>query len=299
MNKQHFADDYLQGIGAKYPSAWKQVNEFRQGRGKDLPSWPDWCFMPMAAWYSIVSAENNIDQLTPMLMPDVAKLSAIGTWRYTKGVYQFHPELFSEIIKSIVKGPLPSDVLTRLPEWSLFIETPGMKWFGIEMDGFFVHLEFDINTQRTELRFLLATEDGLIPQILHIGNWTVTEAIDRAISEAARQGQPLISLVLYVCSDEPEIGIPGQKPPQNPQAKRTKKGWKIFPADHPRFFKTGSETGERLQYERRKPEVKGRPKPHIRKAHWHGVWKGSGENKQFKYNWLSPVFVNSGLIKGE
>lgn len=34
--------------------------------------------------------------------------------------------------------------------------------------------------------------------------------------------------------------------------------------------------------------------PHIRKAHWHGYWKGSKkENTQeFFYKWIPPVVVN-------
>lgn len=321
MNKQHFADDYLQGVGAKYPDAWNNVNEFRQGRGKDLPDWPEWCFMPLAAWYSIVSAEHGVDQLTLLQVSDVAKIAAIGTWRYTKGVYQFHPDVFNALKESIVKGALPSDVLIRLPEWCLFVETPEMHWQGAEMDGFFVHLECDAQTQRTELRFLISTEDGLVTQILHVGNWTITEAIDRAVSEAAKQGQllgfsrpqafdelpeitaaalhPLVSMVLYLCSEEPEIGIPGQKPPKNPNAKRTKKGWKLFPADHPRFFKVGEEIGEKLSREYQSTGTHNRPKPHIRKAHWHGFWKGAGEEKQFKYKWLPPLFINADLVTNE
>jgi hypothetical protein len=33
------------------------------------------------------------------------------------------------------------------------------------------------------------------------------------------------------------------------------------------------------------------PRTHIRRAHWHGYWTGSSEQKRFKYNWLSPIVV--------
>ena len=78
-----------------------------------------------------------------------------------------------------------------------------------------------------------------------MGNWTITEAVDRAIQEAIKQGQAhgfslpssspptdllaenlygLVSLVLYLCSDEPEIDDerePGTAP-QRPRPTRTK-----------------------------------------------------------------------------
>ena len=46
--------DLVKEIGHKYPDAWQDIKSFRSGRGKDLPNWPDWCYMPIAGTYSIV-----------------------------------------------------------------------------------------------------------------------------------------------------------------------------------------------------------------------------------------------------
>ena len=109
----------------------------------------------------------------------------------------------------------------------------------------------DINDARPELRFLLDTEKGLIPQILHIGPWTLDEAISRWAREAEKEAmqmglmfssgraefvrtctlaiQPLLSMVLYLCSEEPELK--DRNSPDHgvclPKAKRTKKGWRL------------------------------------------------------------------------
>lgn len=45
----------LVAIARKYPKGWKQVDKFRASRGKDIEQWPDWCFLPLAGAYAIVS----------------------------------------------------------------------------------------------------------------------------------------------------------------------------------------------------------------------------------------------------
>ncbi|MDR7119747.1 hypothetical protein [Rheinheimera soli] len=309
-------NEHLIGAGKMYPDAWKQVDVFRQDKGRDLPDWPAWCFMPMAAWYAIVSG-GGANRLGLDMIGDVAKLAAIGTWRYSQGIYQFDPDFYNAIIDTVPSGDLPSEVLYRLPEWSLYIETPCGKWFDTDMHGFWVHLEWDANTNRHELRLLLNTDGTLAPVPIHIGKWTLTEAIDRAISEAkaqsriagidanlpanlpelmAKQLYGIVSLVLYVCSEEPEIDDERQPGtgPRRPTPKRTKQGWRLFPAEKPRIWRVGHETGKNL----RQPDIyesDGRTvRPHLRRAHWHGYWTGPREgDRKFKYKWLPPMLIVS------
>lgn len=35
------------------------------------------------------------------------------------------------------------------------------------------------------------------------------------------------------------------------------------------------------------------PKPHVRRAHWHGYWVGSKSDKRFVLKWLHPILVNA------
>ncbi|EKO3632387.1 hypothetical protein M3894_002917 [Vibrio metschnikovii] len=210
---------------------------------------------------------------------------------------------------------MPSEVLYRLPEWSMYIETPSAKWFDESMHGFWVHLEFDMNTHRHELRLLLNTASTLVPVPIHIGNWTLTEAVDRAISESKKYTEiqfpaetaekmaenlyGLVSLVLYVCSEEPEIDdlrTPGEAP-SRPQPTKTKKGWKLFPAKKVKIWTVGKEASKAIRSfneELQAGSTGSKVRPHVRRAHWHGYWTGKrGTSEQrFIYKWIPALIIN-------
>ncbi|CAM5406717.1 hypothetical protein [Eoetvoesiella caeni] len=210
----------LKTLQKSYPKISKFVDMFRDANGKNLPKWPDWCFMPMAAWIAMISETQNV--IFPFLTQakDIAKLSAIGTWQYSQGVYRFDPDFMRELIKTPISGNLPCEVLYRLPEWCVYIETPDrVTTVGVQ-HGFWAHLEWDANTGRSELRLLVDYEDCLFPLIVHIGDWSLTEGIQRALSDAENQGRirgvglafpspvsrdlaeqinPLISALIYLC----------------------------------------------------------------------------------------------------
>lgn len=313
--------NHLIAAGKMYSNAWSQANEFRADRGVGLPRWPSWCYCPMAAWYAIVSNEAGVDRLSLDLVADVARLSALGAWRVTQGIYQFDTDLAEALDRTLLVGEMPTDVLLRLPEYSLYIDGEGLSWMGEPLRGYWVHLEWDVNTERKEMRFLIDTESGLQPAILHIGPWTVTEAVDRMVGESRKQAQmagmgagmlsnqlvekiadeiqPVIARVLYICSDEPEITDRelSDRKPQRPKPKRVKKGYKLFPPDKPLIWYVGDHTGRLLRSARRsqptEPEIaRKNTKPHLRRAHWHGYWTGPRDGEQkFIYKWLPPIVV--------
>ena len=80
---------HLAALSKRYPTAWKLVEEFRNDRGKRLPDWSNWYFLPVGGWYVIVSNSIGQEQLPLHLVGDVAKLAAIDTWRYSQVIYQF------------------------------------------------------------------------------------------------------------------------------------------------------------------------------------------------------------------
>ena len=127
----HRAVAHFNRLAKRFPALSRQVDTFLSGRGRDLPDWPAWCLLPMAAWMAIATGgrEPSGGKFDPMrngqIAADMQQLAAIGAWRYSQGIYRVDADLLASLQGSVVKGSLPSEVLFRLPEWSLYVETLG------------------------------------------------------------------------------------------------------------------------------------------------------------------------------
>jgi hypothetical protein len=318
---EHRARGHLIEAGKIYPGCWKQLDSFRQGRGKDLPHWPDWCYLPLAASYAVISADEGGERISLLRSGDVGRIGALAAWRPTQGIYRFDETLYQALVDTPITGDLPVEVLMCLPEWCVYIETPGLLIDDDPLAGFFAHLEWDANTQRQELRLLLdiTMPDGylLLPIPIHLTG-TLREGIKAASVEAQRQAwrlkrpdmadvlteipdlpfEPLVSLVLYLCVEQADFGGEG---PAHPQPKRTKKGWRLFPAKNIQQWDVGVRLGAALRRAAHSTQpvdqegLRNRPRPHVRKAHWHSFWTGPKddlEQRKIKVKWLPPIPVN-------
>ena len=103
----------------------------------------------------------------------------------------------------------------------------------------YVHLEQDQNDGRHELRLLLDTDNQLVAVPLHIGQWSLTEALKRAYGEAVKYGEvgaldsryiksltqvvaQIVSLIIYICTQASEI----DGTPTNPTPKKVRGQWR-------------------------------------------------------------------------
>lgn len=137
--------DHLVTAGRLYPDAWKKADAFRADQGKNgIPHWPDWCYLPVAASYAIVSGGGH-NQVPMTQIGDIGRLAALGAWRATQGIYRYDPSLYHAIIKTPVDGDIPHEVLYKLPEWCVYVETSDLTFGGDRLWGFFAHLESDAN----------------------------------------------------------------------------------------------------------------------------------------------------------
>ena len=116
---------------------------------------------------------------------------------------------------------------------------------------------------------------------------------DTAVQAIGASVNPLLSLVLYLCSEEPDVEDREQPAaqPAYPAPKKTKRGWRLFPANKPRMWEVGRTFGAKL-HRRSEGTTDRKVTPHLRRAHWHGYWRGPkhGERKFF-YRWIPPVLV--------
>ena len=309
----HRAVRHLNNLVKRYPNISRQVDEVLRQRGKDLPDWPGYCLIPLAGWAYIAMQQGVRNHRA--LVADATALGAIGAWRYSQGIYRVDPELLTALANTPITGTLPSGLLLRQEAWSLYIETPGMTLGGKLLHGFWMHPEFDVGHQQPELGLVLDCDDGMFGIGIHIGNWTLTEAIERANQYTVRSApsvpadwaaravasllSPVMSIVLYICSDQPDIDDvrhPGRGPTR-PAPRKTQTGWRMFPADRPAYFDVGARIGAKLRQAReafaRVAAETGRTVcPHFRRAHWHGFWSGPRVGERvFKVKWLPPVLV--------
>ncbi|MDR1587392.1 MAG: hypothetical protein LBS57_08055 [Treponema sp.] len=239
-------------------------------------------------------------------------MAALGAWRWTQGIYRFHPELYSALADTAPSGDLPAEVLLRLPEWSLYIETPGMMQSqDSPLDGVFVYLDVEGSGTPT-LRFVLNGELGPgFGPILPLTGSTIRKSLeihftrvfdtvpdivskvdfakDDVVDEHSRRTELILPYVLYICADEADIsGHVESAKPHYPVSVKTKKGLKLFPPDKPKIWKIGEDVGkalieakERFLSESRATAAGDRApmRPHIRRAHWHGYWTGPRKPK--------------------
>lgn len=317
----------LAAVLRAYPDAAKAGDDFRAGRGRDgLPDWPDWCYLPLAAAYAIVSGggPRRVSIERAHHLPIVGALLA---WRMTQGVYRIDPALYDALVATPVDGEIPVEVLYRLPEWCVYVETPGLAWGARPVHGAWAHLESDVSGGPDELRLLLDTADdptrpldavaGCVALPLILGDGGITGALDRleasAMRGAAAHGlpfeglpsgslgtlrraiEPVVSLVLYLCSEAAELGRDTRRP-GNPAPKRLRDGWRLFAADGLRTWDVGVRFGAALRAAYHAAEVGepagpgSSPRPHIRRAHWH-TYRVGPERAGSVLRWLPPIAV--------
>lgn len=322
----------LTEYGKSYPHAWRQVDELRQGKGKDLPDWPSWCFLPLAGAHAIVTNTlgNPLSQAK-----QIGIFGALAAWRVTQGIYRFDSDLYASVIDTPLNGDIPCNVLYQLPEWCVYVETPGLSVTDIRVYGFFAYLEHDINTGRPELR-LVIDSDSISQIILHLGKWSLQEAISKAQAEGRRQAvkasmsqaaavlsqledtgmnksleelaTPCLNLLLFLCSQAGEVGTPEHRP-ENPKPKWAKKAWRLFPARNTTTWDVGVRIGAELRRgqaaaSERRDATGQTVRPHMRRAHWHGYWKGprdpeKSDQRRYDLKWLPPTPVNMSGLNAE
>lgn len=301
----------------------------RESKGRPgTPDWAEWCYAPIAAPLAFLFETGRQDAVR---QGRAAVLAALAAWRATKGIYRFDPAVFEELWESPVRGAIPGEVLRTMPEWCCYVETPGKKFLGENLLGFFVHLEEDVKTGRMELRFALNSDSAinpLFPTLIHVAG-TIDQSIQSAVAATQKfvkeKGgseaelsmieeiqratkeplEALTSLTLYLCAQAAEIrDLSGKREaPSKPAPQRTGKKMRVATAVEQTIWECGWRIGPALRAAAVAEDSAGRaagersgPRPHIRRSHWHGYWVGSGNDKKAILKWLHPILVGGGEV---
>lgn len=301
---------FLMEVNRLYPSLWKSIDKLRAGRKQTPFSWPDWCFCPLIVYKALFDIDPDIKLNKEETDYRAALLLALCAWRVTQGIYRFDATLQEEIIATSIDEILPYEIFYQIPEWCVYIETPGMIYDTSPLFGYWACLSPDFKGETLILCLFLDLDNFLFPIAIPLGNWSLQEAIYRAILKSdlnleeqtnslKKNLQPLIALLLYLCSTSGEIGT-GEKRPSNPKPKKTKSGLRIFPPDQPTVWDVGIRIGAALRKaykdtDTQKMEVdpitgRARPRPHVRRAHWHTYLSGEKRSQRL-VKWQPPIFV--------
>lgn len=320
--KERSPSEFLKDIShvtKVYKNFWKDAEMLAKKK-----SWPNYIFLPIKYWATLVEFSYSLMGQHDVDFQHLTELStivaAVGAWRYSKGIYRFDDEILESII-STPQSKLPSSVLRNMPEWCVYIETKNkIDWGGIPIQGFFCyisrapesHNDLPVHENNSDsIAFVLNDGTGApILTSLPILDATINdaynehEAVKRKIPKFMSQDilflKKAMPLVLYLCSQEPDISghdKPGERPSYAKYTK-TKKGERLFAAQKERVWDVGKVIGESIRQNRSQANRNGAKSvaPHLRRAHWHGFWKGSrkGEGeREYMCKWIPPIFVNS------
>ena len=113
----------------------------------------------------------------------------------------------------------------------------------------------------------------------------------------------MLSALLWLCAEEPDISNITGEPVSRSELQAPKhtvhpKTKNFITPSMPTVYNIGKRLGGEIRQmndaiERDKATNKGKGKrPHIRRGHWHGYWRGTGQAKEFFVKWQPAVFVN-------
>jgi hypothetical protein len=308
------------------------MDEVRANASKDSP-WPQHVFLPvhwagkvLAAHYSAqgIRVPPTFDLVFP-----ASVLAMFGAWRVTQGIYRYDPTLYDAIIATSLKGDIPIQVLQHMPEWCVYVETPGLvapvregteqplsgvwawwDWGPRENDHHLMALGFHVPTLAREVSIMYVpmiegiTLDGAVDMV--IKGWreaaesgVAPEGPPENYAKVARpQLEKILSLLLYICSDGADHCKAGTTSTY-PEPTRTRHGLRHFPVDKPMVWDVGVRLGSALRRAaaRALEDVqtasgdRRRPRFHVRNFHWHTFRTGPGRMGR-RVKWLPPIPVN-------
>jgi hypothetical protein len=307
---------------------WRHIGHMRQriiGAGN---TWPKWCYMPTPVMARILYPEVDFDSPRSLsadqwvsMMGISHTYNALAAWRSTKGIYRFHPDILEDVWAWPMDS-VPVDVFMGMMEWCYYVETPGRKFEGLDLAGFFFYLDYTIAPKCSRQVAVV-----FIPDLIENGNdvigpigyfpleegkplWhLVTNGqFDYGVSRSGLETyEPLLACVLYMHDTAREDISDPARPNLSPSfAKpvKVKKATKLLSAQKPTVWEVGVRYGPALKRAKRAYEAgdgdsgeseKGSPKrPHIRRGHKHHVWvgqKGTPSRRLVEY-WFPFIRVN-------
>lgn len=185
---------------------------------------PDWLYLTnIEAFYAfgckgIITQEETDQNFKSHIMFISYMLSVLASWRISKQVYHFEPEmeelLYSQASEELL---LPVEVLKNMPYSCIYFESPNL--YENQFHGFFAC--FDIIEDMELLKFVILHNDGEVVDIHSIelkSGQTLKECmttllkiqyssqdVDKELDYGLIVVEKMLQLVLYVCAENADI----------------------------------------------------------------------------------------------
>lgn len=261
---------------------------------------------------SIQHQQGNLQALKTL-----CQLYLYGTWRNTLGIYQ----LDDEIIKDSKRLPddTPTNIFMHLPEWCVYVDIASAM-IAITDDGTSRHIKgfwaiydkIEINNRTNyALNFIIDTDsddDLYIPQPLLIDDDMTVEQSMAYMSSINGENDSdelikgLLPFLLWLCVEQPDITHKNTPVSRDeltkPKYNVNKKTGAFVPPNEPKIYQIGARLGQKVrEYQARLDEhnkTTSQKRPHIRRGHWHGHWRGKrgSQAQEFIVKWQPAIFVN-------
>ena len=228
-------DRWIRELNRRYPCLWTDLRKGYADPGKllhlkrsgleQLSTVPDWCIMPTLFPF-LAMVERYGEHFYLSHMDELMTMGSTYIWRCSKGVYRFAPELYDALIHQPLTGDLPQECLFRLPEWAVYVETPGLSYERIPMEGFIAHLDYNLFSRDVDLQFAIFRKGIVEPKMIALpfGGGTLLDAMDRvdqvdmmfagqlsniryvgSRDEYRQTFSAMLQLLLYLCCDAPDM----------------------------------------------------------------------------------------------
>ena len=253
------------------------------------------------------------------------ELQIFGTWRNTLGIYRIDDDVIDDVMRSLIPNDTPVQIFERLPEWAVYIDLSNMAQNEpVKILGFWAVFDLIyINQHYARVLKIMMNFEGVDDVVglieLPIDNDKSVEQAIQDLYKSQTDADPLIaysyaksdiamlkivlSALLWLCAEEPDIsGITGEPISKDalrmPKYRVNKKTGAFIPPSQPTIYNIGKRLGGEIRTYNEKigasdSRISSRKRPHIRRGHWHGVWSGTGQNKEFKIYWQPAIFVNA------
>ncbi|MCH7303509.1 hypothetical protein MMP74_03755 [Acinetobacter sp. NIPH 1869] len=335
MSNNNLALKTLEQISHNYKFLWTAI-EKKIIKNHEDQLWDKEILLPYADWLPPlldISTPNwkkglKKGDMMPINGIDFTSICAIGTWRYSKGIYKVDDLIAKNLINTDISIKIPSILLLNQPEWSMYVDTSNFDILlkGKKVIGFWSNINcfHTASSTYSDNKFLIITpllENGF-EEMLSVSillnpkqNQTVeeiTESIPKILGEFADYSNRtndqireindfkkiVVQILLFISQPEPDISEDEKQIislNNRTYPVKIKSQLRFFEAKKIRKFNVGFRIGNELRQSITDYLNSGKKvEPHLRRAHWHGYWKGSRkQNKQiFFYQWIRPLLVN-------